>query len=111
MGEDTPKILIVGVGKNAGTDAINAIISTVEPTQIPCVLLEGMYVTLNDGTKYKVEKQYLGEGVDYRNIEQSLSKLGIRKDIRLIEIVIDLDAAQRLFARHSADILDPLFED
>lgn len=111
MGDDTPKILIVGVGKKGGTDVVNDIISTVEPTQIPCSLLENMYVTLKDGTKYKVEKRYLGDSIDYKNIEQSLSKLGIRKDVKTIEIVIDLDAAHRLFARHSADILDPLFED
>lgn len=111
MGEDTPKILIVGVGQKGESSTVNDIISTVEPTQIPCSLLENLYVTLTDGTKYRVEKTYLGEGIDYKNIEQSLSNLGIRKDVKLIEIVIDLDAAHKLFSRHSADILDPLFEE
>lgn len=106
-----PRVMILGTGKNHNTREINSIMSSVEPVLIPADLVEGLYVTFNDERKVMVEKKHLSKGVDYRNIERTLRTLGLEKNIRLIEIVVDLDLAQDLLRERSDLILKPLFEE
>jgi len=108
---ELPKIVILGTGKSRNSQQINSIMSTVEPTLIPTALVEGMYITFRDDSKVKVEKRHLGNGIDYTDIQRTLQKIGIDGNIRLVEIVVDLDLAHSLLRERSDLILGPLFDE
>lgn len=108
---EMPKVMILGTGKNRNAREINAIMTCVDPVLIPASLLEGMYITFSDDNKVKVEQKHLGAGVDYQNIEGTLRHLGIDRNVKLIEIVVDLDLAHQLLKTRADLILKPLFED
>lgn len=102
--------MIVGTGKSRNAKDINTIMSEVDPSVIPSVMLNSMYITFTDDTKVSVEKKYLGESIDYKNIDRCLSSLGISTDIKTVEIVLDLDVVIDVFEKQARHLLDPLFE-
>jgi hypothetical protein len=51
----------------------------------------------------------LKNGIDYANMERYIDQLGLQADIRLIEVIIDLDATQNVLSDASSTILDDLF--
>lgn len=108
MADQTPKIVMMGKG-TAGNRAVNEIIRTIQPSMIPSNLLHGLFVTLDDNQRYRVQNADLGEGLDYGQIERYLINMGITRDIKTVEVVIDLDAVQIMLKDLSAEILDPIF--
>jgi len=108
---ETPRVVIMGTGKTHNAEDINAIMSTVEPVLIPLSVLDSMYITFTDNTRVVVEKRFLDDGVDYKNIEGSLRKMGISANIKLVEIVVDLDKAYTMLQEKTGLILDPLFQE
>jgi hypothetical protein len=106
---ETPRVMIVGTGKLKDTVIVNKILSDIEPELIPAKLLQDLYVTAQDDTKYRVDRRFLGKGIDYKNIYQCLASMGIQSDVKLVEIVIDLDAAQELLTAQAALILNTVF--
>lgn len=107
--DSTPRVMIVGTGKLKDTVMVNNILGDIEPEMIPARLLQNLYVTAQDDTKYRVDRRYFGEGIDYKNIYRCLANMGIQSDVKLIEIVIDLDAAQELLSEQAALILNTVF--
>lgn len=108
MAESTPKIVMMGKG-SAGNTTVNDIIRTIQPSMIPSNLLHGLYVTLYNDQRYRVQNADLGEGLDYEQIERYLTNMGVTTDIKLVEVVIDLDAVQAMLKELSDEILDPIF--
>ncbi len=53
----------------------------------------------------------LKNGIDYANMERYIDQLGLQADIRLIEVIIDLDATQNVLSDASSNLLDDLFND
>ena len=107
--DSTPRVMIVGAGKLKDTVIVNKILSDIEPELIPAQLLQNLYVTAQDDTKYRVDRKYFGEGIDYKNIYNCLATMGIQSDVKLVEIVIDLDAAQELLSHQASLILNTVF--
>lgn len=92
-----PRVVLVGKQKNHQdyVDLCN-IISDIRPNQIPREFLHTVLVTTQNNHRHELSSKQLSNGVDYENIERYLIDLGIRlPDVRLVEIVIDLERAQK----------------
>jgi hypothetical protein len=112
MAENTPKIVMMGkgsVGNGSEIKLVNSIIKTIQPSVIPSNLLHGLFVTLDNDQRYKVSGADLGEGLDYDEIERYLINMGLNREIKLVEVVIDLDAVQNMLKEQTDQILDPIF--
>jgi len=73
--------------------------------------LDSVFLTLVDETKYQVSSDMLENGVDYENLDRYIERLGLNADIKLIEIIIDLDATKSVLKDASGSYLDDLFND
>lgn len=100
---------MVGKGYKNSSKSIKDIIASIEPSSIPGEMLDSMVVQMCDHTKFKIDKRYLKDGLNYNNIEKQLSKFGITKDVDQIEIVIDLDLANRLISEGVEEIFSSYF--
>lgn len=93
----TPRVVLVGKQRNHQDylDLCN-LISDIRPNQIPREFLHSVLVTTTNNRKHELSTKQLKNGVDYENIEKYLIDLGIRlPDVQLVEIVIDLERAQK----------------
>lgn len=108
MADQTPKIVMMGKGRES-SPAVNEIIRTIQPSMIPSNLLHGLFVTLDDNQRYQVKNADLGEGLDYEQIERYLTNMGVSRDIKLVEVIIDLDAVHIMLKTLADQILDPIF--
>lgn len=108
----TPKVVLVGKQKNHQdyVDICN-IISDIRPNQIPREFLHAVLVTTLSNHCHELSNKQLINGVDYENIERYLQDLGIRlPDVQLVEIVIDLDRAQKALKKE-VSILDTILNE
>lgn len=108
---DRPKVVILGKGKASGSDKMQQMLNQIELAEIPGHLLDSMFVTMSDSTKYKIEKKHIQAGVSYAHIEEHLAKIGITRDVSVIELVIDFDKAQALLDAELDNLLNPYFND
>jgi len=92
-----PRVVLVGKQKNHQdyVDLCN-LISDIRPSQIPREFIHTVLVTTQNNRLHELSNKQLSNGVDYENIEQYLSELGIKiPDVQLVEIVIDLEKTQQ----------------
>lgn len=108
----TPRVVLVGKQKNHQdyVDICN-IISDIRPNQIPREFLHTVFITTQNNRCHELSSKQLSNGVDYENIERYLLDLGIRlPDVQLVEIVIDLEGAQRALKKE-VSILDTILNE
>lgn len=110
MSSDTPKIVLLGKSKSKNPK-MQKMLKEIQASMVPYHFLDSVYITIADEEKYKIQKSYLKDGVDYKNIEDSLVQLGITREVHLIEVVIDLDRAYSHLQEETAEMLDGLFAD
>lgn len=95
MSNNTPKIIMVGKGYKNSSKNIKDIIGSIAPSCIPGDLLDSVVVQLIDNSKYKIDKRYLSDGIDYSTLGQQLAKFGISQEVTQVEIVVDLEKADK----------------
>ena len=111
MAKVTPQVVILGKGKQSELKATHNLIKSIQPSSVPPELLDSVFLTLADETKYQVSSDMLENGVDYENLDRYIERLGLNADIKLIEIIIDLDATKVALTDASGSYLDNLFND
>ncbi|MDA8897452.1 hypothetical protein N9I83_00285 [bacterium] len=111
MAKVTPQVVILGKGKQSELKATHNLIKSIQPSSVPPELLDSVFLTLVDETKYQVSSDMLENGVDYENLDRYIERLGLNADIKLIEIIIDLDATKSVLKDASGSYLDDLFND
>lgn len=111
MAKVTPQVVILGKGKQSELKATHNLIKSIQPSSVPPELLDSVFLTLADETKYQVSSDMLENGVDYENLDRYIERLGLNADIKLIEIIIDLDATKSVLKDASGSYLDDLFND
>ena len=108
MSLETPKIVLLGKSKSKHPE-MQKMLKEIQASLVPYNFLDSVYITVADEEKYKIQKSYLKDGIDYKNIEDSLVQLGITREVHLIEVVIDLDRAFSCLQEETAELLDGLF--
>lgn len=111
MAKVTPQVVILGKGKQSELKATHNLIKSIQPSSVPPELLDSVFLTLADETKYQVSSDMLENGVDYENLDRYIERLGLNADIKLIEIIIDLDATKTVLKDASGSYLDDLFNE
>ena len=111
MAKVTPQVVILGKGKQSELKATHNLIKSIQPSSVPPELLDSVFLTLADETKYQVSSDMLENGVDYENLDRYVERLGLNADIKLIEIIIDLDATKTVLKDASGSYLDDLFNE
>jgi len=94
--------------KKVPTDVLD-LLQTVDPKQIPTELLEGIFVTLADKTKYQIDQNKLVNGIDYDEIVSHIKATGAKSNIDSVEIIIDIDYIFRLVNKQAQNLLDHHF--
>lgn len=100
----TPRVVLVGKQRNhQDYNDICDIISDIRPSQIPREFVHKVLVTTQNNKRHELNNKQLRNGVDYENIERYLTDLGIRlPDVKLVEIVIDLEKTQNALLQDTA---------
>lgn len=109
--KSSPEVVILGKGKKKDHQETHDLIKQIQPSSVPAELLDSVFITLADDSRYKVDSQYLDQGVDYSRIEEQMKKLGVKGDISLVEVVVDLDAVKQELNSQSHAVLDSLFDE
>tara|TARA_B110000444_G_scaffold223651_1_gene226367 strand:- start:2986 stop:3321 length:336 start_codon:yes stop_codon:yes gene_type:complete len=107
----TPQVVILGKGKQSELKATHNLIKSIQPSSVPPELLDSVFLTLVDDTRYQINSDMLKGGIDYDNMDKYVERLGLQADIRLIEVIIDLDATKNILTDASNSILNDLFEE
>lgn len=106
MSKTTPQVVLLGKGKKAGLKETHDLIKDIQPSSIPPELLDSVMITSVNNKQYKVDPDILKHGIDYDNITDHLARLGLREDIKLVEIVINLDRTQAQLTDASSTFLN-----
>lgn len=107
----TPQVVILGKGKQSELKATHNLIKSIQPSSVPPELLDSVYLTLVDETRYQISSDMLQAGIDYENMDRYIDQLGLQADIKLIEVIIDLDATKSVLSEASSSYLDNLFNE
>lgn len=111
MAKVTPQVVILGKGKQSELKATHNLIKSIQPSSVPPELLDSVYLTLVDETRYQISSDMLQAGIDYENMDRYVDQLGLQADIKLIEVIIDLDATKSVLSEASSSYLDNLFNE
>lgn len=111
MAKVTPQVVILGKGKQSELKATHNLIKSIQPSSVPPELLDSVYLTLVDETRYQISSDMLKAGIDYENMDRYVDQLGLQADIKLIEVIIDLDATKSVLSEASSSYLDNLFNE
>ena len=111
MAKETPQVVILGKGKQSELKATHNLIKSIQPSSVPPELLDSVYLTLVDETRYQISSDMLQAGIDYENMDRYVDQLGLQADIKLIEVIIDLDATKSVLSEASSSYLDNLFNE
>ena len=107
----TPQVVILGKGKQSELKATHNLIKSIQPSSVPPELLDSVYLTLVDETRCQISSDMLQAGIDYENMDRYVDQLGLQADIKLIEVIIDLDATKSVLSEASSSYLDNLFNE
>lgn len=110
--QQKPEIVLLSSNKHpSGYSIIENYLDNIDFINIPNTLLDGIYITLNSGEKYKINKTAIKEDVHYDRILEQVLGLGVPNDIQSIEVVLDTSKAE-MFIRAEADtFLSSIFTD
>lgn len=106
-----PEVVILGKGKKADHQETHELIKQIQPSSVPAELLDSVFITMADNSRYKVDTKYLDKGIEYSRIEEQCKALGLKGDISLVEVVVDLDAVKQELTAVTSATLDSLFDE
>jgi len=109
VAQDSSKIVIMGKSRTHAPQEMLDLLSTIEPAQVPHTVLDQVFVTLQDASKYQIDKQHLKNGIDYDQIVNHIKAAGAKSPIDVVEVIIDIDYVSRLLDKEMHNILDPVF--
>jgi hypothetical protein len=78
---------------------------------IPLNLVEGIFISLVSGEKYKISKKAIRTDIVLEDITDILGGLGVPDDIQTVEIVLDIEDAEKAIVDETRSILDKVFAD
>ena len=105
---EDPKVVFLGKSKK-NNEKFHSILKTLETFRVPAEFLHGIYVTDLADYRYQINNSLLTQSIGYDNIGDEMRRLGVSRDVKQIEIIIDLDKAQKIIEQQSADMLNALF--
>lgn len=103
-------LLTKSKGKQERSNVIEYIQSKDSPI-IPRKMIDGIFVSLQSGEKYKINRSAIKDDLDVDHVWQTLESLGVPTNITDIEIVLDIDEAEDAIIAESTNILDRVFTD
>jgi hypothetical protein len=103
-------LLTKSKGKQERSNVIEYIQSKDSPT-IPRRMVDGIFVSLLNGEKYKINRSAIKTDIDVDQVWQTLESLGVPANITDIEIILDIDEAEDAIIAESSSILDKVFTD
>lgn len=109
MAKSNHRIVLMGRSKRETAPAILEVLAHIAPDQVPHNMLDGVFVTLADASKYQIDKAHLKNGINYDTIVGHIKAAGATAEIELIEVVVDVDYIDRLLNKQMHNILDPFF--
>ena len=107
--KNLPTIVLLSKVKHKKDSFICEYLSEVVHPEIPQRLIDGIFVTLENGEKYKVAKEAIREEFKLEAAVDQLVSIGIPREIATIEIVIDTDAAEKAINTKTTQLLDSVF--
>ena len=78
---------------------------------IPQKMVDGIFVSLQSGEKYKINRNAIKSDIDVDHVWHMLDSLGVPENITDIEIVLDIDETERAIIAESSSILDKVFSE
>jgi|SRR6056300_223855 len=90
-----PKIVLLSKGPKNKNSVLTEFLNNNTMPEIPVELLDGIFVTLNSGEKYKINKEAIKKGVNCNNVLEQLSSIGVPDNINAVEIVLDTPKAEK----------------
>lgn len=110
MPKHKPEIILLTSRQGKNTNSIiENYLDNIDFINIPKSLLDGIYVTLNSGEKYKINKSALKEDVVYEKVHDQILQLGVPDDIQTIEVVLDTSKTEKYIKSQTNTILDSIF--
>lgn len=107
--DSSTKVVLMGKGGTKGDNSVFDIIKNIETKRIPSDLLYCVFVTIKDGSRFKVNRNAFGNLIEYSTMEKQLESLKIDGEITLVEIVVDLSKAQNEIERKTEEFLSQYF--
>jgi hypothetical protein len=105
-----PKVVILGKS-DTKNPVMQGFLQEIQTSQIPYDFLDTVFVTLDSEERYRINKKYLKDGVNYDSIGDDLARLGVSQDVILIEVIVDLDLAYQELKEKANFYLDSLFNE
>lgn len=108
-----PNVTLLTKSKGKQMERSNVIeyIQSKDSPIIPRKMVDGIFVSLVTGEKYKINRNAIRSDVDVDQVWQMLDSLGVPENITDIEIVLDIDEAENAIIAESSSILDKVFSD
>ena len=110
VNSENPKVVLLGKGKSHISDEMYELLTSIEPSYIPAHLVDNVFVTLEDDDKYRVDRKYYADGIHYNNFDDQLTKMGM-KDVKLVEIILNLDKTNNTVTEDTATLLNRWFDE
>ena len=107
--KNLPTIVLLSKVKHKKDSFICEYLSEVVQPEIPQSLIDGIFVTLVNGEKYKVASDAIRAEFKLEAAVDQLVSIGIPREIDTIEIVIDTDAAEKAINNQTTRMLDSIF--
>lgn len=107
-----PNIVLLNKGKTNPLSIIHEFIDLEDTQQqIPLELLDSIFITLENGEKYKINQSAIHKNLKLSELDKTLSRIGVPDDITTIEIMIDTAEAETFIESEVSQILDNIFND
>jgi len=107
---ESPKVVLLGKGDHKHTNEMLDLLNTIEPSYIPSNLIDSVYVTLVDQSKFKIDEKFFKAGIHYESIEEHLRTMNM-KEVDTIEIVVDLEKTSAYLKSDAGKFLKQFFKD
>lgn len=106
---DNSRIVLMGKSKSKSTPDLLSMLGDVDPRNVPANLLDGVFVTMVDKSRFQIDKRHLSNGINYDQIYSQVKAAGAKTNIDTIEIIVDIDYAKLLVDRQAEALLGPYF--
>lgn len=106
-----PNIVLLNKGNNNPLSILHEFIDFDDmQQQIPLEMLDSIFVTMENGEKYKVNQSALDRNIKLSELDKTLSKIGVPEDIITIEILLDTAEADTYIQSEVSRMLDNIFK-
>ena len=104
-----PDIVLLSKSKKSNDNNVCDFLDTIDHPEIPQRFLHGIYITMQNGEKFKINNDAIKEKVVLKNIVDQLVSIGVPNEMSLIELILDTDKAARVISKRSNDLLEQIF--